>query len=211
MPRILVFLAGALALQPRGFAQATFATVGGRTPDQNGAVIAGARVTATQVDNNYRYTARSNEAGAYSIGQLLEGRYILRAEFPGFKTFVERNILLANQSLRRVDIRMEVGAVETTLEVKGTGSLIETETARISDNKTAEIIKDLPLNQRSLWTFVGQNPGVVQTASGSATRRFSRSRTNQSDAAVDGLTISNGRDGTQIPPLVNYVESMAEV
>jgi hypothetical protein len=28
---------------------------------------------------------------------------------------------------------------------------------------------------------------------------------------VDGITISNGRDGTQITPLVNYVESMAEV
>src|SRR3979490_1680726 len=106
MPRILGFLA-MLALQPSVFAQTTFATIVGVITDQNGAVIVGALVTATQIDNNYRYTARSNEAGTYSIGQLLEGRYTLRAEFAGFKTFVERDILLANQSLRRVDIRME--------------------------------------------------------------------------------------------------------
>src|SRR5258708_14253127 len=91
---------------------------------------------------------------------------------------------------------MEVGAVETTLEVKGTGSLIETETARISDNKTAEIIKHLPLNQRALWTFHGQNPAVVQTASGNATRHFSGRRHKQSHPSVDKHTISNSRDVT---------------
>ncbi|MCU1262243.1 MAG: hypothetical protein JWO80_5128, partial [Bryobacterales bacterium] len=62
-----------------------------------------------------------------------------------------------------------------------------------------------------MWDFVGQNPGVVQAASGTATRRFSGSRNNQSDASVDGITISNGRDGTQITPIVNYVESFQEV
>src|SRR5262249_34291253 len=86
-----------------------------------------------------------------------------------------------------------------------------TEKARISDTKGADLIKSLPLNQRSLWSFVGQNPSIIQAANGSATRRFSGSRNNQSDASVDGITISNGRDGTQITPLVNYVESIAEV
>src|SRR5947209_7015266 len=118
MRRILLILLATLAFESQHFAQTTFATIVGLVTDQNGAVIVGANVTATQVDSNYRYTARSNGAGSYSIGQLLEGRYILRAESPGFKTFVERDILLANQDLRRIDIRMEVGAVETTVEVK---------------------------------------------------------------------------------------------
>jgi hypothetical protein len=211
MRRILFLATALLAFQTSDFAQTTFATIVGMVTDPNGAVIVGATVTAVQVESNYRYTARSNGTGYYTIGQLLEGQYVLRAEAPGFKTFVERDIRIANQDLRRIDIRLEVGAVETTVEVKGSAGLIETETARISDNKTAEIIKDLPLNQRSLWDFVGQNPGIVTAASSSATRRFSGSRNNQSDASVDGITISNGRDGTQITPLVNYVESMAEV
>jgi hypothetical protein len=201
----------ALAFESNGFAQTTFASIVGLVTDPNGAVIVGAAVSATEASTNYRYTAQSNGSGYYTIGQLLEGDYTLRVESPGFKTFVERGIRLANQDLRRVDVHLEVGAVETTVEVKGGASLIETETARISDTKTAEIIKDLPLNQRSLWDFVGQNPAIVQAANGAATRRFSGSRNNQSDASVDGITISNGRDGTQISPLVNYVESMAEV
>ncbi|MDQ6706469.1 MAG: TonB-dependent receptor, partial [Acidobacteriota bacterium] len=211
MKRALFLVTAALGFYSAAVAQTTFATITGLVTDPNGAVITGTLVTATQVESNYTYTARSNDSGYFTIGQLLEGPYILRAEAPGFKTFVEKNIRLGNQDTRRIDVRLEIGTVETTVEVKGTAGLIETETARVSDTKTAGIIKDLPLNNRSLWTFVGQTPGVVQAASGTATRRFSGSRNNQSDASVDGITISNGRDGTQITPMVNYVESMAEV
>ena len=211
MRRLLCILATALALPSSYFAQTTFATITGLVTDPNGAVVPGAVVTATKLDNNYQYTAKANESGYYTIGQLLEGEFNLRAEAPGFKTFVAKGIRLANQDLRRIDIRLEIGQLETMVEVTGTSTLIETEKARISDTKDANMIKSLPLNTRTLWNFVGQNPGIVQAASGTATRRFYGSRNNQADASVDGITISNGRDGTQITPLVNYVESMAEV
>jgi hypothetical protein len=211
MRRFSTILAAMLAVAGCASAQTTFATITGLVTDPNGALVAGAAVTATQVDSNYRYSAQSNQSGYYTIGQLLEGEYMVRIQAPGFKAFVEKNIRLANLETRRIDVRLEIGAVETTVEVSGSASLIETETARISDTKTAGIIKDLPLNQRSLWDFVGQTPGVVQAASGTATRRFSGSRNNQSDDSVDGITISNGRDGTQITPIVNYVESFQEV
>src|SRR5262249_42872317 len=177
----------------------------------SGAVIPGALVTVVKLDNNYQYTARSNETGYYTIGQLLEGDYDLRAEAQGFKRFVTKGVRLANQDLRRIDIRLETGTVETTVEVTGTAGLIETEKARISDTKDARLISQLPLNTRTLWTFVGQNPGIQTAASSTATRRFSGSRNNQSDASVDGITISNGRDGRQTTRFVNYGESLAEV
>ncbi len=50
----------------------------------------------------------------------------------------------------------------------------------------------------------------MQAGAGSATRRFAGSRANQSDASIDGITVSNGTDGTQISPLVSYVESFQE-
>src|SRR5215831_12279300 len=210
MKRIL--LAAAILFFPAtNFAQTTFATITGLITDPNGAVIPGASVVVTNTDTNYRYSARSNDTGYYSIAQLLEGVYDLSAEAPGFARFEQRGIRIANQEVRRIDIRFDLASVQTAVEVNGGASLIETEKARISDTKGADVIKSLPLNQRSLWDFVGQNPSVIQAANGSATRRFSGSRNNQSDASVDGITISNGRDGTQITPLVNYIESMAEV
>src|SRR5579863_6762572 len=106
MRRILIAFGFAFMLASDSQAQTTFASITGLVTDPNGAVIVGASVTATNVASNYRYSAKSNDAGYYTIGQLLEGQYDVRAEAPGFKTFIEKGVSIANQDLRRLDIRL---------------------------------------------------------------------------------------------------------
>jgi hypothetical protein len=199
-----------LALFP-AFGQTTFATITGRITDPSGAAVSGARVEAIQLESNYHYNAVSNETGAYTISQLREGNYTLRIAAAGFKEFVAQQIKLVSLDIRRVDATLEVGSLETKVEVTAGATLIETETARISDSKDALQLKTLPLNTRSLWNFIGLTPGVVQAGGGSSTRRFAGSRANQSDASIDGITLSNQYDGTQISPLVSQIESFQEV
>jgi hypothetical protein len=188
-------------------AQTTFATLTGTLTDPTGAAVPGASVVAIRVANNFRYATQTNAAGAFTLGQLQEGAYTVRLQAPGFKEFVAQQLELVAMDVRRLDVQLQVGAVETSVEVTAGGTLIETETARISDSKSARQINTLPLNTRSLWNFVGLSPGVVQAGGGSSTRRFSGSRANQSDASIDGITLSNQFDGTQISPLVSQVES----
>lgn len=190
--------------------QTTFAALTGIVTDSAGGVVPGVTVEARHVRSNYTYTTTTNEAGHYRIGQLREGEYVLRAQISGFKEFIAQNIQLASQDLRRIDVRLEVGGIETSIKVSAGATLIETETARISDTKDAMALKALPLNTRQLWDYLSLTPGVVQAGGGSATRRFAGSRANQSDASIDGITVSNGTDGTQISPLVSYVESFQE-
>ncbi|MFN9264129.1 MAG: TonB-dependent receptor [Acidobacteriota bacterium] len=192
-------------------AQTTFATLTGTLTDPTGAAVPGASVVAIRVANNFRYATQTNAAGAFTLGQLQEGAYTVRLQAPGFKEFVAQQLELVAMDVRRLDVQLQVGAVETSVEVTAGGTLIETETARISDSKSARQINTLPLNTRSLWNFVGLSPGVVQAGGGSSTRRFSGSRANQSDASIDGITLSNQFDGTQISPLVSQVESFEEV
>ncbi|HWB84928.1 MAG TPA: TonB-dependent receptor [Bryobacteraceae bacterium] len=213
MPRALLLLAASLAIPVGALAQTTFASITGMVTDPNGAIVPGAAVTATRIENNYKYTVRSNETGYYTIAQLLEGEYEVKVESQGFKVYIQRGLKLANQQIFHLDIHLELGSVSTTIEVKSSGSLIETESARIGDVKTTEVLQNMPLNTRSLVTMIGQNAGVF-TAAGAgatATRRFSGSRNNQSDTTVDGITIGNLRDGTQDSNLVGYVESIQEV
>lgn len=205
----LILLCG-LAAEP-ALAQTTFASITGAVTDPNGAAVPGASIEATHLQSNYRYTAQSNEIGHYTLSQLREGEYTLRARSPGFKEFVAQNIQLVSRDLRRIDIRLELGSVETTVEVTAGATLIETDTARIGDSKGANALKVLPLNTRSLYDFLGLSPGVVGAGGGQATRRFAGSRVNQSDQSIDGITVSNGFDGTQISPLVSYIESYEEV
>ena len=209
-----VIIAGALivaGLPARTSGQTTFASITGLVTDAAGAVVPGAIVSAVHVASRYEYETATNGAGNYTLGQLREGEYVLRVRMPGFREFVARSIRLAAQDQRRIDARLEVGAIETSVQVSAGATLIETETPRISDSKDARALRTLPLNTRQLWDFLSLTPGVVQAGGGSSTRRFAGSRANQSDASIDGITISNGTDGTQISPLVSYVESFEEV
>lgn len=211
MSRIVLIAAIGVALSSAASAQTTFATLTGTVTDPNGAVIANATVEATHTASNYRYSATSNESGIYTLGQLREGAYILRAKNPGFKETVIQGIQLVSLDVRRLDLRLEIGTVETRIEVSADSGAIETETARISDSKGADLLKALPLNTRSLSGFLALTPGVVQAGAGSSTRRFAGSRQNQEDTTIDGITVANGYDGTQIGPLYSYIESYEEI
>jgi hypothetical protein len=192
-------------------AQTTFASITGTVTDAGGAVIPNVSIEATHVRSNYKYTAVSNAAGAYTLSQLREGEYTLRARSSGFQEFFVSDIQLISRDQRRIDIQLQVGAVETRIEVTAGATLIETETARIGDAKGSTTLNAMPLNTRSLYSFLGLMPGVVAAGGGVATRRFAGSRLNQSEQSIDGITVSNGFDGTQISPLVNYIESFEEV
>jgi hypothetical protein len=136
----------------------------GSVTDPNGSAITGVTVEAVHLGSNYRYTTKSNEAGIYTIGQLREGVYNLRAAIPGFKEAVIQNIQLVALDVRRLDVRLEIGAVETKVEVAASATVIETETARISDSKGANLMKSLPLNTRSLSSFLALTPGCYRQA-----------------------------------------------
>src|SRR6185436_6220233 len=159
-------------------AQTTSATITGAVTDPTGALVPSITVTATHTATNITTTTQSNEAGVYTLAQLKEGEYTVRAKGAGFREYVAQNIVLVSRDYRRVDVRLEVGAVETVVEVSGGATLIETETARIADSKTADLMKTIPLNTRSIWAFLSLSPGVLQAGSGSSTIRFAGSRGN---------------------------------
>jgi hypothetical protein len=205
---LLIFL---IATAAGGRAQTTFGSLTGNVTDNSGAAVPNVSIEATHVQSNYRYTTQSNEVGNYTLPQLREGEYRVRATARGFSEFIAQNVQLQAREERRLDIRLQVGALGSSVEVVAGATLIETETARIGDSKDAEMLKNLPLNTRSLYSFLALTPGVLGAGGGQSTRRFAGSRINQSEQSIDGITVSNGFDGTQISPLVSYIESFQEV
>ncbi|MBL8295976.1 MAG: carboxypeptidase regulatory-like domain-containing protein [Bryobacterales bacterium] len=191
-------------------AQTTFATITGAVTDSSGLAMPDVAVTATHVATRIETTGRSNADGVYTIAQLREGAYTVRASKTGFKEFLAQDVNLVGRDYRRIDIRLEVGSVDTRIEVIAGSTLIETETARISDTRDVAQLRDMPLNSRAIWAQLSLVPNVLQAA-GSSTIRFSGSRSNQSHWSIDGTTMSDGISETQIGPLANYVESFQEV
>ena len=179
-----------------------------RSPSSRGGVIAGAEVAATNVDTSIATKTTTNSDGVYTVTQLREGPYMLSITAPGLREFIVTNILLVTRDVRRIDAKLEVGVLSEAVEVTGGATLIEAETPRISDVRTADQLRTLPLNDRGVWSFLQVTP-MLSPRGGSYS--FAGSRTNQSQFAIDGTTMSDGVTDNAIGPLANYIESFKEV
>jgi hypothetical protein len=210
MRRALFALAAAVFWAGPSSAQTTFATITGSVTDPSGLVLTGAQVDAVHSASGYRYSTQSNESGVFTLANLREGSYTVTINAPGFKVFRLEDVQLVSRDVRRLDVKMEIGDVSTSIDVQSTGAaVIELETARISQSRTAQELKDLPLNTRSVTAFLALVPGVGQATTVTATYRFAGSRRNQSEFTIDGISNVTS-NGTQTSPLTNYIESFDE-
>ena len=208
--RFLLLLLVLPGLRPAAFPQTTYATITGVVTDPAGSVVPNVTLVATNVETGAQTKAVSNAAGVYTLAQLKEGRYSLRATGAGFKEYAAAGITLAAREERRLDIGMMVGEAQETVEVTAQAGLIETETPRLSDTRSGEAMNALPLNTRDLRNFLVLSPQVVK-GRGENDFRLSGSLRRQQDIAIDGITTNNGFTGTFNVPLTSFIESFQEV
>jgi hypothetical protein len=188
-------------------AQTTYATITGTVTDSTGGVIHGAIVVATNVETAVATKTTTNSDGVYSVTQLREGLYTLTITAEGLGAFKATDILLVTRDLRRIDATLAVGSLETSLEVTGNAP-IELETGRVSDVRTAEQLRTLPLNDPGVWSYLAITPSLGMRGGGYS---FAGSRSNQSTFAIDGTSMTDGVGENVIGPLANYTESFKEV
>src|SRR5579859_2740965 len=106
-----------LALSVSLFAQTPTAVVTGTVLDTSGATVPDAAVKVVNQDTNVVSARNTNNAGVFTIVNLLPGRYALTVSKSGFKTTALPVFeLQVNQTLNQ-SITMQVGAVTETVEV----------------------------------------------------------------------------------------------
>ena len=125
-------------------AQAVKGALLGTVTDGSGAAIAGAQVTATEVNTNIGHSAVTNDTGNYVFASLDDGTYTIAVEKPGFKKAVQANVLLAaNQSIR-TDLRLAPGTVTETVEVTATPLGLQTDRVDTGRTIPEQAVRDLP-------------------------------------------------------------------
>jgi hypothetical protein len=156
---LLCFAAGAM------LAQTQFASVRGLVQDSSGAIVPGAALTLTNVEQNRPWQTRSNEAGAYVFQQIPPGRYTLSAEAQGFKRFSNEGLILQVAQVAEINLTLEVGAVTETVQVKSEAPLLETASSTLGEVVNSMTSENLPLNGRNALQLVALTPGVNTNSS----------------------------------------------
>jgi outer membrane receptor protein involved in Fe transport len=196
-----------LATAP-AFAQTTYATITGTVTDPSGAVVPGATVLARHADTSFAATAATNADGVYTVPQLRPGSYTLVVSAPGLREFQVADVLLVVRDLRRIDAVLEVGSLETAVQVVGGNAPIELETPRLSDLRTAQDLATLPINDAGVWSYLAITPMLSMRG---ASYTFAGSRGNQSTFSIDGTLMTDGVGEGVIGPLANFAESFKEM
>jgi hypothetical protein len=150
------------------WAQAT-AQISGTVKDQTGAVLPGVEVAVTQTETGITRTAVTNETGSYVLPNLAIGPYRLEAALPGFRTFVQRGIVLQVNGSPVINPVLEVGQVTDQIEVQANAALVETRNVGVGQVIENTRILELPLNGRNVTELIvlggaaaAANPNIGQ-------------------------------------------------
>jgi hypothetical protein len=133
----------AAAQAPAGAASGT---VRGHITDQTGALIPGAKVTIQNSAGAAVTSTTADSSGAYSVGGLAPGAYIVNATFAGFAPFSSPTIQLASGQSKRVDIAMAIQVADQTVTVTDDAPQVNIDA---SGNSNAIIIKGKDLDALS--------------------------------------------------------------
>jgi hypothetical protein len=211
----LVVLLLTAALAPAAFAQSDRGAITGVVKDPNGAVVAEAKVTATNNQTGEVREATTSGEGTFTIPQLTAAPYTVTVEAPGFKTASVGPVQVGVQITRSIEVPLEIGeATGGDVTVTTEAAVIQTDTPVQQLNVTEKQVRELPLlvsaesGGRSPLSFIFLDSSVVsqnstgtgQTSGSSGTNatnfRINGGQGLGADILIDGAQTRRGENGT---------------
>ena len=158
--RYTVFVFLLLSSAAMTLAQST-GTILGVVKDSSGGAVAGANVTARNVDTAQTRTTLADSDGSYRIAGLPIGNYEIRVEHEGLKTAVQTGIVLTVAQEVVVNVALEVGSMNQTVEVTAEAPLVNTTSNALGALVDEHAVVELPLNGRSYIDLTFLTAGVI--------------------------------------------------
>jgi hypothetical protein len=160
--RLVVFIALTILLALRPLpAQEYRGTVTGLITDPSGAAVPGAEVTLTNLLTSIAVQTRSTDAGVYTFRLVQPGRYRISARQTGFREAVVPEIVVQTGAAVTADLRLEVGDLLQSVEVRADAPLLNTASADSGQVIDETRILALPMNGRSPFALARLAPGVI--------------------------------------------------
>ena len=158
-----------LWLPAAGLGQVNTSLLEGTVTDPSGAVVAGAQVVLVEVQTQTKRQTTTGSSGVYNFVALPIGNYTITITHSSFRTFVRSGItMLSGGVSKRLDVRLELGQVSQTVEVKGAATLLDTLNTSYSDTESTKTLIELPLEitglKRDPMQFLTALPGYQASA-----------------------------------------------
>jgi hypothetical protein len=153
-----------LAISVQLFGQADRGSITGNITDASGALVPAVTLTLKNQATNLTYSTVADAAGVYTFLNLPIGLYTLAASAPGFERTEAKNLQVQVNQQSHLDLSLQLGEVNQTVEVQGTAALIQTQSTDVGTVIDSKSFLDLPLTLgggiRDPSAFIFLTPGV---------------------------------------------------
>jgi hypothetical protein len=143
-------------------AQVLYGSLVGTVQDPTGGVVPNATVTITNRGTSQTQETTTGGNGGYVLTNVLGGIYDLRVTADGFRTFSQENISVTVNTVRRIEVTLEVGQVTETVTVEAAALSLQTDKADVHVDLSPKAIVNMPLpNYRNYQTLINLVPGAT--------------------------------------------------
>jgi len=155
--------ASGLAFAPAAAgAQVAYGGLVGVVKDAQGGALPGATVTITETGTNLKREAVTDAQGAFNFVNVLAGQYEVRVTMQSFREMVRTGVPVTVGQISRVDVTLEIGALNETITVQSEAELLQTDKADVRTDLKSQEVTSLPLNQfRNYQALVVLVPGSL--------------------------------------------------
>src|SRR6266404_2652576 len=185
-------------------AQSDRGTITGTVSDAGGLMIAGVAITATHTDTSTQFKTTTNPSGEFNLVSLPVGAYRVVLKMEGFRTSIRDNVTLEAGGTARLDTKLEVGAVQQTIEVSAHSSQLQADDAKVLNSISDRLIEGLPTvvsgNMRSPFDLAGITAGVN---GGDQDFRIGGGQEGAFGVTLDGASGATNRAGSTLWAAVN--------
>ena len=145
-------------------AQASFmAQLRGTVLDSSGAVVPAAHLEIANEATGVVSKGTSDGSGRYVFNDLQPASYTISVEAPGFKRFVQSQVVLRVSQQSVLDFSLEVGATSTTVEVSTKAELLNSANGELGQAISGRYISEIPLFNRQIEKLAFLAPGVTES------------------------------------------------
>lgn len=141
--------------------QAIDGNIDGYVRASDDAVITGAQIRVTNLQNGLTRETATDATGYFRVQILPPGSYRVSISKDGFETQEQTGILLQAGQVQTVRVSLSVGSVATAVEVKAELPIVETGRTNAYNNVySAREVQNLPVPGRSFLDLFVVNPAV---------------------------------------------------
>ena len=206
----LMLLTLTLLETPKSFGQAEQGTITGSVKDGSGAMVSGAKITATETSTNVVSSTVSDASGYYTIPYLNPGTYDVSAEANGFSPSTISAVHITVNLSTALNFLLKVGTVSERVTVQANAIALETENSELGGTASRQQIIELPQLGRNPYNLIALQPGVLPVYTNSGIQvEANGGMANTSNILLDGATQVNASTGD--PAFTPPLESVGEL